>query len=413
MRILLTGVTGLLGRAMARQLIAAGHAVTGIAAHPHDALHPDVDFVCASLGDPVLQRLAGTADVVLHLAPIEKAVPGSAGINGLVRVAHAASRAGARLIYVSAASGRPTLYRQAETLVSSGWAPSLVVRIAPLMGRQLDWMTCRTIGSLLHGKASIEPVRLLHFDDLIRFLVLAVATNRTGVVDLATPDTIDIVAARQLLRPVGQRPRLGRLPSWPQLIPELDVAAAQEAWRFEFGWSASDAIADAVRGLAGRQLGTGGTVDLPGHLPMPVEVGPRTEPLDGTVLRSASPDGLEGEFDDRVDPRFPVFSAAPLAETLPGPLTPMTLDVQLAGLRTAARVMSLVMTGGDVLGGEWRSRAIAVFGHRPYVGVSASVIVAEQLPGWDVDDVSAHVAGRFTGRCAVAAGAPATRRLCR
>ena len=65
MRILLTGVTGLLGRAMARQLIAAGHAVTGIAAHPHDALHPDVDFVCASLGDPVLQRLAGSADVVL------------------------------------------------------------------------------------------------------------------------------------------------------------------------------------------------------------------------------------------------------------------------------------------------------------------------------------------------------------
>ena len=387
MRILLTGVTGLLGRAMARQLIAAGHAVTGIAAHPHDALHPDVDFVCASLGDPVLQRLAGTADVVLHLAPIENAVPGSAGINGLVRVAHAASRAGARLIYVSASSGRPTLYRQAETLVSSGWAPSLVVRIAPLMGRQLDWMTCRTIGSLLHGKASIEPVRLLHFDDLIRFLVLAVATNRIGVVDLATPDTTDIVAARQLLRPVGQRPRLGRLPSWPQLIPELDVAAAQEAWRFEFGWSASDAVADAVRGLAGRQLGTGGTVDLPGHLPMPVEVGPRTEPLDGTVLRSASPDGLEGEFDDRVDPRFPVFSAAPLAETLPGPLTPMTLDVQLAGLRTAARVMSLVMTGGDVLAGEWGSRAIAVFGHRPYVGVSASVIVAEQLPGWDVDDV--------------------------
>ncbi len=62
---------------------------------------------------------------------------------------------------------------------------------------------------------------------------------------------------------------------------------------------------------------------------------PRTEPSDGTVLRSAAPDGLEGEFDDRIDPRFPVFSAAPLAETLPGPLTPMTLDVQLAGLRAA------------------------------------------------------------------------------
>lgn len=387
MRILLTGVTGLLGRAMARQLIAAGHAVSGIAAHPHVALPPDVDFVCASIGDPVLEQLADTADVLLHLAPIENAAPGSAGINGLVRVTHAASRAGARLIYVSAASGEPALYRQAEALVSSGWAPSLVVRVAPLVGRQLDWMTCRTIGSLLQGKAPTGPVRLLHFDDLIRFLVLAVATNRNGIVDLAAPDTTDFATARRLLRPGGQRPRLGRLPTWPQLIPELDVASAQRAWRFEFGWGASDAVEDTMRGLAGRRLGAGGAVDLPGHLPLPVDLVPRTEPLDGTVLRSASPDGLEGEFDDRVDPRFPVFSAAPLAENLPGPLTPMTLDVQLAGLRAAARVMSLVMAGGNVLAGEWGSRAIAVFGHRPYVGVSAGVIVAEQFPGWDVDEV--------------------------
>jgi nucleoside-diphosphate-sugar epimerase len=386
-RILLTGVTGLLGRAVARQLIAAGHGVTGIAAHPHHNLHPEVDFVCASLSDPVLQQLAGAADVVLHLAPIETAVPGSAGINGLVHVAHAAARAGARLIYVSASAGQPTLYRQAETLVSSGWAPSLVVRIAPPMGRQLDWMICRTIGSLLHRKPSTEQLRLLHYDDLIRFLVLAVATDGTGMVDLASPDTTDIAAAQQLLRSGGQRPRLARLPSWPELIPELDPAAAQEAWQFEFGWSANDSVADTVRGLAGRRLGVGGITDVPEHLPLPVEVGLRTEPLDGTVLRSASPEGLEGEFDDRADPRFPVFSAAPLAETLPGPLTPMTLDVQLGGLRAAARAMGPVMAGGDVVAEEWGSRAIAVFGHRPYVGVSASVIAAEQLPGWDVDDM--------------------------
>ena len=56
-------------------------------------------------------------------------------------------------------------------------------------------------------------------------------------------------------------------------------------------------------------------------------------------MGSAAPDGLEGEFDDRIDPRFPVFSANGLAEALPGPLTPMTLDVQLSGLRTASAVM--------------------------------------------------------------------------
>jgi hypothetical protein len=46
-----------------------------------------------------------------------------------------------------------------------------------------------------------------------------------------------------------------------------------------------------------------------------------------------------------------------------------------------------VMACGDVVADEWGSRAIAVFGHRPYVGVSASVIAAGQLPGWEVDEV--------------------------
>jgi uncharacterized protein YbjT (DUF2867 family) len=383
-RILLTGVTGMVGRAVARQLLAAGYAVSGIAAHPHENLDPGVDFVCGPLGGPVLQQLADDSDVVLHLASIEARAPGSAGISGLVRVAHAAARAGARLIYLSQSAGQPRLYRQAESLVSTGWAPSLIVRMAPLMGRQLDWMICRTMGSLLHSKDSDTQLRLLHFDDLLRFLVLAVTTNRTGQVDLAPGDTIEVATARQLLRSVEQRPRLSRLPTWPQLIPELDVAVVRDAWQFEFGWRASEAVADTARGLAGRRLDARGAVDLPGHLPIPLEVAPRTDPSDGTQLRSAAPDGLEGEFDDRIDPRFPVFSAATLAETLPGPLTPMTLDVQLAGLRAANRLMSQVMAVGDVVADEWGSRAIAVFGHRPYVGVSASVIAAGQLPGWDV-----------------------------
>jgi nucleoside-diphosphate-sugar epimerase len=386
-RILVTGVTGVVGRTAARQLLAAGHAVSGIAAHPHEYLDPGVDFVCGPLGGPILQQLADDCEVVLHLAPIEADAPGSAGISGLVHVAHAASRAGARLIYLSQSAGQFRLYQQAESLVSTSWAPSLIVRAAPLTGRQLDWMILRTVGSLLHSKDSATRWRPLHFDDLLRFLVLAVATNRTGLVELASPDTTDVATARQLLRSAEQRPRLPRLPTWPRLTAELDVAVVRDAWEFEFGWRANEAVADITRGLAGRRLGARGTVDLPGHLPIPLEVAPRDEPSDGTQLRSATPEGLEGEFDDRIDPRFPVFSAAPLAKTLPGPLTPMTLDVQLAGLRAANRLMSQVMAVGDVVAGEWGSRAIAVFGHRPYVGVSASVIAADQLPGWDVGEL--------------------------
>ncbi len=291
------------------------------------------------------------------------------------------------MIYLSVASGAPTLYAQAETLVASGWAPSLVVRIAPPVGRQLDWMICRTVASLLHSTSATDPIRVLHFDDLLRFLVHAVATEGTGVVALASPGTIDVAAARSMLRTVGQRPRRARFPGWAQLTPDLDLAALKESWQFEFAWSTTDAIADTARGLEGRKFVATGAAALPGHLPLPVEVDLPIAPLDGTPLRSASPDGQEGEFDDRVDPRFAVFSAVPLAETLPGPLSPMTLDVQIPGLRAAARMIGSVMACGDVVTAEWGSRAVAVFGHRPYVGVSASAIAAEQLPGWDLGEV--------------------------
>jgi hypothetical protein len=100
-------------------------------------------------------------------------------------------------------------------------------------------------------------------------------------------------------------------------------------------------------------------------------------------LPSAAPEGLEGEFDDRIDPRYPLFSSTGLTEALPGPLTPMTLDVQLPGLRAASRAMAQVMTPGSPIAAEWANRGIAVFGHRPYVAVSTGVLAAGLLPGWD------------------------------
>lgn len=381
MHILVTDATGTVGRLVARQLIAAGHTVTGIADRPHACLDAGVNFFCAPLSDPVLQGLADKADAVIHLAPVEPEAPGSADIDGVARVTHAATRAGARLLFVSQAAGRPDLYEPAEELVSTSWGPSLVIRIAPPVGRQLDWMVCRTVATLLRAKVSEQPMRVLHLDDLVRFLVLTLDTDRTGVVDLATPDTINVITAWRLLRSVSPRSRLRRIRSWPQPIPELDSSAAQEDWMFEFGWKAVEAVTDTARGLVGRRVGTAGATTHGGQFPLPVEVLPRSAPSD--ELGSAAPDGMEGEFDDRIDPRFPVFSAAGLAESLPGPLTPITLDVQLSGLRSASQDTSRVLALGGVVGDEWGSRAIAVFGHRPYVGVSANVIAAAQLPGWN------------------------------
>jgi nucleoside-diphosphate-sugar epimerase len=386
--ILVTDAAGTVGRLVARQLIAAGHTVSGIAERPHPYLDAGVELVCAPLTDPILQDLADEADAVIHLAPVDTTAPGSADIDGVAYVTHAAARAGARLLFVSQAAGRPDLYRPAETLVSTSWGPSLVIRIAPPVGRQLDWMVCRTVATLLRTKVSRQPIRVLHIDDLVRFLVLSANSDRTGVVDLATPDTTNVITAWRLLRSVDPRSRLRRVRGWSQLIPELDITAAQEDWEFEFGWQALEAVADTARGLVGRRPYAGGAASRGRQLALPVEVPPR--PWPSQPLRNAAPDGMEGEFDDRIDPRFPVFSATRLAEALPGPLTPITLDVQLSGLRTASRVMGQVLALGGVVSDEWASRAIAVFGHRAYVGVSANVVAATQLPGWDQHAVARH-----------------------
>jgi nucleoside-diphosphate-sugar epimerase len=390
-RILLTGATGAIGRLVARHLIAAGHSVSGIAQRPHDCLPAQVNLVCARLRDPILHDLAEDADAVIHLAPVDTSAPGGEGINGVAHVTHAAARAGARLLFVSQAAGQPDLYRPAETLVSTSWGPSLVIRVAPPVGRQLDWMVCRTVATLLRAKVSERPMRVLHLDDLVRFLVAAVSTDRTGVVDLATPDTTNMVTAWRLLRSVDSRSRVHRVRSWPELFPTMDTAETQEDWPFEFGWQASEAVIDTGRGLVGRRLGPAGATHQSGQLALPVEPPPPIGPSDG--LQAAAPDGLEGEFDDRIDPRFPVFSATSLAEALPGPLTPITLDVQISGLRAASRAMGQVLALGGVVGDEWGSRAIAVFGHRPYVGVSANVVAATQLPGWDQQTVTQRALG--------------------
>ncbi|MHA7652549.1 Rossmann-fold NAD(P)-binding domain-containing protein [Mycobacterium sp. ML4] len=390
MHVLVTDAAGTVGRLVARQLIAAGHTVSGIAAYSHDCLDPAVDFVCAPLHDPILLQLAAAADAVIHLAPLDTSAPGGAGITGVAHVANAAARAGARLLFVSQAAGRPELYRPAETLVATGWAPSLVIRIAPLLGRQLDWMTCRTVAAVMRTKVSARPIRVLHVEDLLRFLVGAVSNDRSGAVDLATPDTTNLITAWRVLRSVDPRLRLHGVRGWDNLFPDVDISAAREVWSFEYGWLAVDAVVDTGRGLAGRRLDPRGATIGSRQFPMPVEPAPR--PLNDS-LRSVAPDGLEGEFDDRVDPRFPVFSTASLADALPGPLTPITLDVQCSGLRAAGRAMGRVLALGDVVAQEWDSRAIAVFGHRPYVGVSANIVAAAQLPGWTEHAVARRTLG--------------------
>src|SRR6185312_12390290 len=64
---------------------------------------------------------------------------------------------------------------------------------------------------------------------------------------------------------------------------------------------------------------------------------------------------------------------------LPGPLTPMTIDVHCAGLRAAYRATGEIIGLQGDLAREWQQRAVAVFAHRLFTGESVGLAVSAQL----------------------------------
>jgi phosphohistidine swiveling domain-containing protein len=373
MRILLTEVTGGLGRALAQSLLAAGHDVSGVALQTHRDLDPGVDFVSAAPAHRVVYDLAAEADVIVPL-PSD-----GAGVRPaeLVRICDAAARGGARVVFPSLSLLMPDGWQQAEDLVGPGWAPNLIVRIAAPVGRQSDALVCRSVAALL-STPTAGPVHVVHLDDLIRFLVAAVGSDRTGTVELATPDTTNVVSARRILTAVDPRPRMRSADGWPVLTPALDLAPLHGDWQFECGWGATHAVADTARGLQGRKPGPRGAVTVTGRIPMPRNGVPRGA---AAGLVSAAPEGADGEFDDRIDPRFPVFVTTPFTAAHAEPLTPMSLDLHAPGLRAGARAVAQLLDLPPAVAREWESRLVAVFGHRIYLGASALAAAESRLPG--------------------------------
>lgn len=390
MRILLTGVGCPIGRAAARHLIAAGHDVAGLSAvEDHRLLDPRVQLHLAALDDPVLQSLADDADAIVHLAPIEPGEPDSAGISGVLAVSDAAGRSGSRLLSIMPAAGDPRRHRYAAELVTSCWSPSLVIRIAPLLGRIPDPMILRTVATV-RRRSSAQRIRVLHLDDLLRFLARAVGSHRTGTVDLAMPDHLELAGARRRL--AGADQRLRHRASWPDPDQEYQLAPLHRDWDFDCGWAPMAAVADTARGLNFR---LNPVIEAPARRTSELGPGP-------TELKDAVPGVQAGELDDLIDSRFPVYVAS--AEGTRAPLTPLALDLHAEALCAAHRAVAAALGLPAELELEWGRRATAVFGHRFYAGLSVAAAVAELLPGCpDLD-----TAGVGSDTALFAAGPPET-----
>lgn len=367
MRVLITGATEPTGRAVARMLLAAGHEVAGIAPRPDRLLDPRVDVVVGDARDTAAcaRAVAGCASVI-HLAGPDVGA-----------VAEAARREGARVILPSVA-GDPR-FAPAETALDSAGVTSLLVRTATTAGRRIDADTQRTLTTLLRSPG---PHQLLHTDDLERFLVHAATSEQTGVVELAAPDAVTGADVRRILTDAGAPASArGRAPFAPARI-------AAPAGGFTCGWSAEEVVQDLARGLVCGKLGRRGFRPRKGAFPLPTHLIPSRVPTsDGAPLTSAAPEGLDGEFDDHIDPRFPVHTATNTSEALPGPLTPMTLDLHMGALRVGNESMGGMIALDGVALEQWSSRVTSVLGHHVYINASIGVLAAANMPGWDEQSI--------------------------
>lgn len=379
MRILLTEVAGRLGRAVAQGLLAAGHEVYGIAERRHPGIDPAVDFVGASLDHPVLYDVVAESDVVIQLP----ANPAVASQSRTVRVCDAAARSGARVIFPSFSLLEPQGWLPAEHLVSTSWAPNLIVRMALPVGRQVDAAVCRTVATLL--SPSFDAARVLHLDDLVRFLVVAVDSPHSGVVELGASGMLSSAHISRVFNGVDTRletrgpktrgpktgvPKTRGLGQWTQLAGDMDLEKVHDLWGFECGWGAAEALTDTARGLRGRKLTSAGAVAIPGEFPLPIDI---------------SPGSLSGAFDDHINAQFPVFVAARFNQAQHAPLTPMSLDLHMSGLRSAGRQLAGLLGLRGAVAEEWENRLVGAFGQRIYFGASAVAAAESQLSHSGID----------------------------
>ncbi|UGT41749.1 NAD(P)H-binding protein [Nocardia yamanashiensis] len=375
MRILVTGVTEPSGKAVARMLLAAGHEVTGLDRQRDRYVDPRVE---QTVGDPADARTCARAvtgvDAVVHLAG-----------NAVAGIAQAAAEAGVRLV-VPVAAGQDSV----ERAVTASGADALIVRTALVAGRRIDGAGWRPLESLTAGK---DGFQVLHYDDLERFLVQAALSQRSGIVELAAPGEVSGVEVKRILREAGVK-YTPWLPKSAANRPRLDTTAAREEWGFRYGWTANEVIVDVARGLHGRKAAGSGFRSRTGAIPLPAHVVPQNAPTsDGYALKSGAPEGLQGEFDDLIDDRIPVFTATNTSEALPGPLTPLTIDLQAGAIRLGNEAMGNMIAIEGIALEHWVSRVTGVLGHHMYINASIGVFSAENMPGWDEESVRRDVYG--------------------
>ncbi|WAJ42947.1 sugar epimerase family protein [Mycobacterium sp. Aquia_216] len=415
MRIAVTGASGVLGRGLTARLLSQGHEVVGIARHRPQSWSSAADFIEADIRDAaaVKRGIAG-ADVVAHFAwarSTDERIGHEVNVGGTVNVLDAMAENGSkRIVFASSAhvygpAGRPKaehepmtpvladgLYRaRVEDLLGASNPEWIAIRCALIVGRNVDNWVRRLLASPAFPDLSADArMQVVHLDDALRLFGRAVvdAEISSGPINLAAPGarTFRQIAAglgRRVMRfsgPLTGSRRRGEL-ELLQHAPLMDTSRLREQWEFQPAWDCDECIEDFALAVRGRIALGNRVLSLPWRLAHITDL-PAVDAAadDGVVPRLAGPQGVNGEFDTPIDPRFPTFLATNLSEALPGPFSPSSASATVRGLRAGGVTIAERLRPGGMVQREIAMRTVAVFAHRLYGAITSAHFMAETVP---------------------------------
>jgi nucleoside-diphosphate-sugar epimerase len=430
MRVLVTGATGSFGTPICRELAHRGVEVYAMARNEPARLPTGVSFVRGDVCDrDSVTRAVDGVDAVLHLAWLvasarETEQAERINIMGTQNVLDVMRERGVpRLVFASSVMGYGSdadhgPYREDEPLraaegflyghhkkvvearIKESGVPHLVVRTAPVVGRGVrNVVTDQFAGPVVTGMAGDSSLwQFVHTDDVTRFLIDAVDSDATGIVNLAADGGLSLERVAEILRkPVMRLPypvakgMVGAM--WKAGISDIDPAALdalrhlpiadtkklRERFGFRCAWSNDDAVADMRRSLI--TYLHFGTLEARRHSYVPfTEPGwrPDMSPRPGHELVHPGPGDWRGEFDGPIDASM--YSAVGIGEASPGPLTPLALELTLLALRAAGEVAGRLLGVERTLAHEAQSRIVASIGHRVYLNVAVAGDIQRRVP---------------------------------
>ncbi|MBW0017018.1 MAG: sugar epimerase family protein [Mycobacterium sp.] len=403
MRIAVTGAGGVLGRGLTARLLSQGHEVIGIARHRPESLPSAADFVASDIRDAAAVRHAvAGAEVVVHCAWARSPGPDDqishqVNIEGTANVLDALAETGSRrIVFASSAYAYdPTTTeglhkaRVEEMLANSG-AHWIAIRAALNMGRGVDnWVRRILALPAFPARSADRPLQVVHTDDALRLFTRAIldAGIESGPVDLAAAGRLTLrQIAEALGRPVLPALSVLRSRTVTELeslhnAPPLDTSRLRDEWGLRLAWTADECLEDFTLAVRGRVAVGKRVVSLPWRLATIQDLPAVDAPAeDGLVPIPAGPQGVNGEFDTPIDPRFPTFLATNLSEALPGPFSPSSASVTVRGLRAAGVAIAERLRPGGMVQREIARRTVAVFAHRLYGAITSAHFMAETVP---------------------------------